>query len=147
MKTRHDYYESIRKYAIEPKFIIPITNIRSLIIKSIVNDIVVGIEYYEGYRIEERDIHFYKVKSECIEVADNEYEINYYFVYRKKKYYFKDLYEKKDESWFILVCRDFLVQIYSYCVNDSFCFYHRNFIWFSIIFVEECENGDWLRSF
>ena len=44
MKTRHDYYEIIRKYAIEPKFIIPITNIRSLIIKSIVNDIVVGIE-------------------------------------------------------------------------------------------------------
>ncbi|WP_276665311.1 hypothetical protein [Sharpea azabuensis] len=42
MKTRHDYYEIIRKYAIEPKFIIPITNIRSLIIKSIVNDIVVG---------------------------------------------------------------------------------------------------------
>ncbi|WP_173553580.1 hypothetical protein [Sharpea azabuensis] len=71
MKTRHDYYEIIRKYAIEPKFIIPITNIRSLIIKSIVNDIVVGIEYYQGYRIEERDIHFYK-------------------------YYFRDLYEKKN---------------------------------------------------
>lgn len=102
MKTRHDYYESIRKYAIEPKFIIPITNIRSLIIKSIVKDIVVGIEYYQGYRIEERDIHFYKVKSECIEVADNEYEINYYFVYRKKKYYFKDLYEKKNNYWVFL---------------------------------------------
>lgn len=51
---------------------------------------------------------------------------------------------KADLSWFAAT---FLVQIYSYCVNDSFCFYHRNFIWFSIIFVEECENGDWLRSF
>ena len=65
-------------------------------VENIVVNIVVGIEYYQGYRIEERDIHFYKVKSECIEVADNEYEINYYFVYRKKKYYFKDLYEKKN---------------------------------------------------
>ena len=80
MKTRHDYYEIIRKYAIEPKFIIPITNIRSLIIKSIVNDIVVGIEYYQGYRIEERDIHFYKVKSECIEVAVRRRIITEYFL-------------------------------------------------------------------
>ena len=66
MKTRHDYYEIIRKYAIEPKFIIPITNIRSLIIKSIVNDIVVGIEYYQGYRIEERDKEYIRDYNEYL---------------------------------------------------------------------------------
>lgn len=97
MRTRYEWfqlYEGCRH--LTPYISIPVNDDKKLYIMNFERDKVVVIEVYEGYEVEDKDVHLHRLMESYDLVGENEYEINYYIVYRKKKYFLRDYIEKKE---------------------------------------------------
>lgn len=96
MITRRKWFEIYEGKYLRPKAIIPINDEKKLYIMAIDKNKVVVIEKYDGYEIEDRDVHLHKLDYTYDCVGENEYEINFFIVYRKKRYFLRDYFEKKE---------------------------------------------------